>query len=290
MRVAIALELGRVSNLPTVWTNVLAGVALAGSRPSLEAAALLCLATSLFYVGGMYLNDAFDWKIDASERPSRPIPSGRARVAEVFAYGVAFLVSALMLATAVATTFGRGSVQSTFALALLLGIAIVGYDAVHKRTRWAVLLMAACRALVYALAGSAVSSGAPGVPAWIAMLAIGCYVTGLTAIAAQETQARVRRPWPLLLLAAPLPAAVTLGGSSALVAVTGGAFLAYVGYVAFGLLRASAAIPLAVSRLIAAICLVDAMWLAACGLAAPAGIAAVGLPLTRALQRRIAGT
>ena len=30
----------------------------------------------MFYIGGMYLNDAFDRDIDARERPERPIPSG----------------------------------------------------------------------------------------------------------------------------------------------------------------------------------------------------------------------
>ena len=61
-----ALRLGRVSNLPTVWTNVLAAAALsgalAGSHGDAGAGALggLLLAMSLFYVGGMFLNDAFD--------------------------------------------------------------------------------------------------------------------------------------------------------------------------------------------------------------------------------------
>ena len=31
MRLAVALKLGRVSNLPTVWSNVLTGTALAGT-------------------------------------------------------------------------------------------------------------------------------------------------------------------------------------------------------------------------------------------------------------------
>ena len=31
MKLSIALKLGRVSNLPTVWSNVLTGTALAGA-------------------------------------------------------------------------------------------------------------------------------------------------------------------------------------------------------------------------------------------------------------------
>lgn len=75
----VALRLGRVSNLPTVWTNALAGAALAGGEPWQAAMLPLLLALSLFYVGGMYLNDAFDRDIDARERPARPIPAGIGR-------------------------------------------------------------------------------------------------------------------------------------------------------------------------------------------------------------------
>ena len=65
----IYLQLGRVSNLPTVWTNVLAGVLLAGGALEPGSFIPLLLAFSLFYEGGMFLNDAFDRKIDARERP-----------------------------------------------------------------------------------------------------------------------------------------------------------------------------------------------------------------------------
>lgn len=95
---ADALRLGRVSNLPTVWTNMLAGVVLAGGGV-LEVQSLgLLLALSLFYVGGMYLNDAFDAEIDARERPERPIPSGRVSRGFVFALGFGALAAARALA------------------------------------------------------------------------------------------------------------------------------------------------------------------------------------------------
>ena len=44
MRWTVYLRLGRVSNLPTVWTNVLAGVALAGVSVDPGPLALLALA------------------------------------------------------------------------------------------------------------------------------------------------------------------------------------------------------------------------------------------------------
>ncbi|MDP5019718.1 MAG: UbiA family prenyltransferase, partial [Opitutales bacterium] len=86
------LILTRGSNLPTVWSNVLAGWLLAhGLRlhpPGSEYAGqppdplgwggllLLLLGVSLTYVGGMILNDAFDARWDAERRSTRPIPAG----------------------------------------------------------------------------------------------------------------------------------------------------------------------------------------------------------------------
>ena len=61
------LRLGRMSNLPTVWTNVIAGSVIAGGG-SPDQLALIVSAMTAFYVGGMYLNDFFDRAVDARER------------------------------------------------------------------------------------------------------------------------------------------------------------------------------------------------------------------------------
>lgn len=52
MTLSLALRLGRISNLPTVWTNVLVGALLAGGSLADARLPLLMLALSLFYVGG----------------------------------------------------------------------------------------------------------------------------------------------------------------------------------------------------------------------------------------------
>jgi 4-hydroxybenzoate polyprenyltransferase len=93
MNLSLALRLGRISNLPTVWTNVLAGTVLAAGTVGIMDGKLLLLlvALSLFYIGGMFLNDAFDSEFDAKARPDRPIPSGRVSAREVFGYGFALL-------------------------------------------------------------------------------------------------------------------------------------------------------------------------------------------------------
>ena len=97
MNVSVALRLGRVSNLPTVWTNMLAGIILVGGAADDPRVWPMVGAMSLFYVGGMYLNDAFDADIDAIERPERPIPSGQVRRTLVFRLGFVMLAFGIVL-------------------------------------------------------------------------------------------------------------------------------------------------------------------------------------------------
>src|SRR5690606_6063803 len=97
MNLSLFLRLGRVSNLPTVCSNVLAGAILSGVSPSLNSVALLCLTFSAFYVGGMFLNDAFDAEYDQEHRPERPIPRGEIDRTVVYTMGGALLVLGIML-------------------------------------------------------------------------------------------------------------------------------------------------------------------------------------------------
>ena len=99
-----ALRLGRVSNVPTVWTNVAAGLALTGAPLHPPLIILLGLAVSLFYVGGMYLNDAFDAGWDRQHRPERPIPSGLVRARTVYLAGFAMLAAGLVIVACGTTT------------------------------------------------------------------------------------------------------------------------------------------------------------------------------------------
>jgi 4-hydroxybenzoate polyprenyltransferase len=61
------LILGRVSNLPTVWSNCLAGWWLGGGGNFLKLP-FLFIGVSLLYLGGMFLNDAFDEAFDQQHR------------------------------------------------------------------------------------------------------------------------------------------------------------------------------------------------------------------------------
>lgn len=155
MTFADALRLGRVSNLPTVWSNVLAALVLAGAGAVREPLllAVLLLALSLFYTAGMYLNDFFDRALDARERPERPTPRGRVRATTVLWIGLAQLTAGLGLVVTAAVRTGRPGPALASALGLAAGIVL--YDVWHKKNPASPLLMGLCRALVYPTAALA---------------------------------------------------------------------------------------------------------------------------------------
>jgi len=170
---AAILRLARVSNLPTVWSNVLAASVLAGGL-ELSALAWLLAAMSALYTGGMVLNDAFDREIDARERPERPIPSGRISLATVWSLGGVLLASGV----AILASFGTGGAMGGAALAA----AILIYDAWHKGNPLSPLIMGTCRALVYV--ATALTAGVGLSPVILgAALALLLYVVALTQLA-----------------------------------------------------------------------------------------------------------
>lgn len=291
MRWRVALELGRVSNLPTVWTNALAGVVLAGADGVDWRFPALLVALSLFYVGGMYLNDAFDRKVDADERPERPIPRGAASARTVFTLGFGMLGAGLLVLLVVGHAFAGGTGLHPALGGLALGVAIVVYDAWHKDNPLSPLLMGLCRVLVYATAGFAVTTVLPPLLT-LGAAALLCHLIGLTYIAKQEHLDTVENFWPLLFLGAP---PVYAAAASAFDSLTGVLiWLALVGLLGFALSllirRGRGDVPRAVVSLIAGISLLDALLIAATGAAALAWIAVLGFILTFALQRWVAGT
>ena len=83
------LGLTRASNLPTILTDAHVGIAMgilacavarvgAPDQPLLLAATMAGMCS--FYMAGMVLNGIVDRRIDAKERPDRPIASGRIRL------------------------------------------------------------------------------------------------------------------------------------------------------------------------------------------------------------------
>lgn len=198
---ATALQLGRVSNLPTVWTNTLAAIVLSGVSTSLMNAVFLIVAMSLAYIGGMYLNDAFDRKIDAIERPERPIPAKKVSAGDVFILGFLMLGLSTVLVGLVASR--SNNVVAAVASCLALNLAIVGYNVWHKGNPVSPLLMGLCRALVYVTCALAVTRD-PSTAIYIGAGITLAYLIGLTYTAKQEQLGHVSTLWPLLFLATPV--------------------------------------------------------------------------------------
>lgn len=290
MKPGIAFRLGRVSNLPTVWTNALAGAVLSGA-PVIDGRLLpVLVGVSLAYVGGMFLNDAFDAEIDAAERPERPIPSGEVSRRAVYAWGYAMLAASVLMLVAAGGLWPGGSAAWVGVAGVALAGAIVLYNWHHKQNPLSPVIMAACRALVYFC--SALAFVAPPAPAvWIGAALLTAYLIGLTYVAKQENLGRVKNMWPLLFLAAPV---VYLGpGSSGDIAVMGcwallTVWMAVALY--FVVRRGPGDIPRAVVSLIAGISLLDAALIASAGAGGLALAGLLGFGLTLALQKYIAGT
>src|SRR5690242_13328057 len=167
------LIVGRVSNLPTLWSNCLAGWWLGGAGNP-ERLPLLVAGASLLYLGGMFLNDAFDAQYDRQYRPERPIPAGDIGLTMVWRWGL------IVLGLGGASLIFLGRV--TGALGVVLLLLIVLYNAFHKQIVWAPVLMAACRFLVYVIAASTAANGVTGWSLWDG-LALALYIAGLSILA-----------------------------------------------------------------------------------------------------------
>jgi hypothetical protein len=290
MKLAVALKLGRVSNLPTVWSNVLTGMALAGAATVDCRLVLLVVSLSLFYVGGMFLNDAFDHGFDAKARPERPIPSGQVSATQVHACGFGMMAIALALLTWVGYGYEPLTQWRPVAAGLALAAAIVFYNWHHKNNPLSPLVMGVCRMLVYLTAALAVSAVIPR-QVIVAAVVLLCYLIGLTYAAKKEHLGRLDSFWPLAFLVVPVIYGIYLAPIQPAVVLPLLLLAAWALY-ALRLLRRRKPgdVPRAVVSLIAGISLLDAMLLAGSGHVLFACLAAVAFAVTLALQRWISGT
>jgi len=283
-RATAHLALARLSNAPTVVSNTLAGVALAGAVTpvTLGGTVLLTIAMVLYYTAGMYLNDLFDLEIDRRERPERPLPSGRVTRSEVL--GVTVLL--FSVGTFCLALVGTAPLISGLVLVAL----IVLYDAWHKTNPLSPVVMASTRMMVYVTAFVTFSSAVTfSFLFWTLML--GLYIVGLTYIAKTETSS-ITGYWPAALLFLPaLVGALVLPWSGFWLPL---AFSLWVGYsVSFVYLTRD--VGRAIGQLIAGVSLLDALVILLFGtqvfnIAGGVGWALAAFLLTLFLQRFIRGT
>lgn len=203
-RLRTLFVLGRASNLPTVWSNCLAGWWLGGQGNAHKLPFLFAGATFL-YVGGMYLNDAFDVDFDRQHRKDRPIPSGAIPFSAVCKLGL------FWLALGAACLFWIGLLPGILGVALAISILI--YDAIHKVITFSPILMGGCRFLLYLVAASTAVESVTGWSIWCG-LALGSYIAGLGFIARRESARGPVEYWPMALLAAPIVLAFFMNTSS----------------------------------------------------------------------------
>jgi 4-hydroxybenzoate polyprenyltransferase len=168
------LLLSRVSNLPTVWTNVLAAYVCAAA--SLDSLPIALLSLTLFYTSGMILNDVCDVPFDRAARSDRPIPSGDVGRREALAVTVLLFAGAELLLMR----------QPHPGPAMIWGLALIGaitaYDLSHKGKWYGPIVMGLCRALVYCVAASG-AAGVVATPVFVGATIMWVYVIALTWVA-----------------------------------------------------------------------------------------------------------
>jgi len=209
MHIKTLATLGRISNLPTVWTNILAATVVAQSTVTEQAnpAAVdvtlilsVLVALSLIYIAGMFLNDAFDSGWDKDHNNTRPIVSGEISRGSVWIIGYLLLFSGLML------IFLQDNEAASIAT-LALGGAIILYNALHKRFPVAAFIMGFTRFGIYIISALLLAS----ITTTLIITASGLllYITGITYLARQEQNNASTNHWSLLLLSAPVLLTIT---------------------------------------------------------------------------------
>lgn len=158
---------------------------------------LLLLASAGLYLSGMVFNDVFDRVIDASERPNRPIPSGRVPLGYALSFGGGLMAVGFFAAVA------NGWQSAIVAFALIWGIFL--YDGFLKSTPLGPLVMGACRFLNVMLGASTALDPLGDSPTFASVwnhpqlhvaVGMGTYIVGVTWFARRE--ATVSSRWSLL--------------------------------------------------------------------------------------------
>ncbi len=167
------LLLGRVSNLPTVWTNVIAGAALAGAVMDARLVVGVAIAISCWYAAGMWMNDACDASVDAVQRSDRPIPNGDVTRREVW------IGAGVLALTGVGIMWAAQADRAAWLWVGLLAAAIAYYNVRHKADPFGPAAMGLCRGLIYVISASALGQ-ARALPVWFGAVVLIVYVLSLT--------------------------------------------------------------------------------------------------------------
>lgn len=230
MNLRTLLELMRVSNLPTVWSNAVLGICVGmflvspSSIVPLDEKGFLvlcffaipsCLAMSLFYSAGMVMNDWIDRKIDATERPNRPIPSGRISAHAARRCGITMLLFGFGIVLLTQNMLGPMRAEPPFEgtiAACVLVLCIVLYNLTHQQTALSILFMGLCRSMVVitCLAIVITFDELPGIGAgwlWIAgpSATLFVYTLMISIVARHEVEGKAGGPNTIMNMIAAMP-------------------------------------------------------------------------------------
>ena len=291
------LTMLRISNAPTIVSNVMVGLALAlhihldtwsqrANPPRLEMLKPVFIITGallLVYFAGMILNDAIDAARDKKHRSERPIPLGVINTREAWCTGFVMLTCGVLISSLCSV--------ETFVLVSILGGLVVLYTFVHTWLLPAIAIMAACRGLVCLAALSAFHIPVlHGLPLSLAV-AIAAYTLLLTLIGRFENSKKSRYSWLTWLLLLPVCIPAVLSSVSFDLSWI---FLAmYAGWICLAWLDFRPSINQTregMHKLLAGFCLLDCVLIAFAGVYTLVLVSGVCFVLTVALHRKILGT
>ncbi len=251
-------QLARLSNAPTCITNTLVGCAIGvgGQAFPWRGAVVAATGVLLIYAAGMAMNDAIDARVDRTARPDRPIPSGRISVRG------AYTVSVVTGLIGLALVGWSGWIALAWGAALV--IAVVGYNLLHHRTAWSVLLMGACRGLVYPMAAAVVWGDIDAIDqltlAGFAVLLF--FYTVILTVVARARSSGVHQGFIAVLMVAPLMGTTIVQPTHWYwPAVVGAGMVVWLWWGIAHLFRQPKNIRIAVTTWLSGFCLVDAYFL-----------------------------
>ncbi len=183
------LTLFRVPTIFSAMSNVYAGYFIAGGYCFSWRLLAGLIASSLFIMAGMALNDVADRETDTRERPDRPIPSGAVSAKTAIRLSILFMAAALFLV-------GWVNLPSIIPAGLLC-YGIYVYNFITKGKRYGALTIAACRVLNLLLGLSLGLSensffGMLNLSVFLTLCSLGTYIILITYLAFKEVEGNTR--------------------------------------------------------------------------------------------------
>jgi hypothetical protein len=195
------LYLSRVSYLPTVWSNCLAGMWLGGGG-DLYAVPYLLVASTFIFLGGSFFKEVCSASFDSQHRRWRPIPAGHISLRAVSLWACYWQI------LGVGVLFWLKPQAGVFGLALCACMLV--YAAAHRALIISPFLLGMCRFGLYLVGASVAVQGVTGWAMW-GGLVVALYTAGVKCLW-PSAPGVVPSRWPVLLLGAPVALAFAMNG------------------------------------------------------------------------------